>query len=99
MPDLEPFTVYILSSKRNGTLYIGVTNDIERRVYEHKNALIKGFTSKYEIHMLVYMEHFHSIDQAIDYEKKLKNWKRSWKISLIEKSNPNWMDLLKEWYE
>jgi len=87
------YYVYILASKRNGTLYIGVTNDLQRRIYEHKNNLIKGFTQKYDIHNLVYYEETNDINLAIERENNLKNWKRKWKIELIEKSNPTWKDL------
>ena len=86
----------ILASQRNGTLYIGVTNDITRRIYEHKNNLIKGFTEKYKEHLLVYFEEFHNIDAAITREKQLKKWKRAWKLRLIESVNPEWDDLYKE---
>ena len=88
--------VYILASKRNGTLYIGVTNDIIRRVYEHKNDLINGFTKKYKVHMLVYYEHANDIYSAIQREKSLKKWERKWKIELIETINPDWHDLYEE---
>lgn len=85
--------VYILTSKRNGTLYTGVTRDISRRMYEHKNDLIKGFCKKYAVHQLVYLEKFDRLDEAILREKQIKEWRRSWKIELIEKSNPDWKDL------
>ncbi|MEQ1788979.1 MAG: GIY-YIG nuclease family protein [Rickettsiales bacterium] len=85
--------VYILASKRNGTLYIGVTNDIARRVWEHKQGLAEGFTRKYKVHILVYIECFERIDEAIYREKQLKEWKRKSKLELIEKQNPNWNDL------
>ena len=84
---------YILASKRNGTLYIGVTSDLFRRVGQHKEKAAEGFTKKYGVDMLVYHEWFERIEDAIAYEKKLKAWKRSWKIALIEKSNPRWRDL------
>ncbi|MHB9039459.1 MAG: GIY-YIG nuclease family protein [Melioribacteraceae bacterium] len=87
------YYVYILSSKRNGTLYIGVTNDLKRRVYEHKNGLIDGFTKKYSIKNLVYYEQTNDIHEAILREKRLKKWNRSWKIKLIEEMNPDWKDL------
>ncbi len=85
--------VYILASKRNGTLYIGVTNNITRRVWEHKQGLAEGFTRKYKVHALVYVECFERIDEAIYREKQLKEWKRIWKLELIEKCNPEWNDL------
>jgi putative endonuclease len=89
----KPYFVYILASKRNGTLYIGVTNDLMRRVYEHKNNLINGFTQKYNVHLLVYYEQTSDIKSAIQREKRLKKWNRKWKLALIEKDNPNWVDL------
>lgn len=85
--------VYILASKRNGTLYIGVTKDLTRRVYEHKNNIIKGFTSKYDVHDLVYYECHDDYWEAANREKRLKNWKRQWKMDLIESANPKWQDL------
>jgi putative endonuclease len=90
---MQQYYVYILASKRNGTLYVGVTNDLIRRIYEHKINLNKGFTKKYEIHDLVYYEIFEDIYNAIEKEKLLKRWKRKWKLKLIEKDNPNWVDL------
>ncbi|KPK96345.1 hypothetical protein AMJ80_00520 [bacterium SM23_31] len=90
---MNDFYVYILASKRNGTLYIGVTNDISKRVYEHKNDLVEGFTKKYNVHMLVYYEQTGDINFALKREKCLKKWKRAWKIELIEKFNPDWKDL------
>lgn len=88
--------VYILASKKYGTLYIGVTNNLLRRMYEHKNNLVDGFTKKYQLHHLVYYEVRESIETAIIREKQLKKWNRSWKIHLIEKKNPEWKDLYKE---
>lgn len=85
--------VYILASKKNGTIYVGVTNDLKRRIYEHKNALINGFTKKYRIHKLVYFEKIDDPYMAIVREKRLKKWNRAWKIRLIEEMNPNWDDL------
>jgi putative endonuclease len=87
------YFVYILASKRNGTLYIGVTNNLLKRVDEHKNNLIPGFTSKYGVHNLVYYERYNDIYDAIAREKRMKKWKREWKMELIEKSNPEWRDL------
>ena len=87
------YYVYILASQRNGTLYVGVTNDLLRRVYEHKNGLADGFTKKYDVHFLVHFEATESIEAAIAREKQLKNWKREWKIALIETDNPHWQDL------
>lgn len=85
--------VYILASKRNGTLYIGVTSNIIKRVYEHKNDLADGFTRKYKVHTLVYYEIFEDIREAITREKQLKAWQRQWKLELIERDNSKWRDL------
>jgi len=82
-----------MANKRNGTLYVGVTNDLKRRIYEHKNNLIKGFTEKYNIHNLVYYEETNDIRIAIEREKQMKSWSRKKKISLIEKDNSMWHDL------
>ena len=90
---MESYFVYILASKRNGTLYIGVTNDLVRRVYQHKQNIIEGFTKKYNVHNLVYYESCPDVKAAITREKQLKKWKRRWKIELIEKGNPEWRDL------
>ena len=90
---MKVFYVYILASKKNGVLYIGVTNNIERRIVEHKNGLNKGFSWKYNVHRLVYYEMFSSIIEAIGREKRLKKWNRAWKIELIEKENPEWEDI------
>ena len=85
--------VYILASSQNGTLYSGVTNNLERRIYEHKQHLNKGFTGKYDVTKLVYFEQTSSIDSAIAREKQLKQWRRDWKLDLIEAHNPRWRDL------
>ena len=85
--------VYILASKKNGTLYIGVTSDLKNRMFKHKNKLIEGFTSKYDISILVYFEIHNEMRSAIMREKQLKKWKRSWKLELIEKTNSSWKDL------
>lgn len=90
------YYVYILASKKNGTLYIGVTNDLRRRGDEHKRGLIEGFTKKYSVHQMVYYESFANIDDAIRREKQLKKWNRAWKVQLIEKDNPMWRDLYDE---
>jgi putative endonuclease len=90
---MKTYYVYILASKRNGTLYIGITNDLARRVYEHKSGLIKGFTKKYSVNKLVYFQLTNDVNAAIRREKRLKKWKRQWKIELIEKLNPDWNDL------
>ena len=85
--------VYILASKRNGTLYIGVTSDLVKRVWQHKNNMVEGFTKRYGVHQLVWYEVHENMESAIEREKRLKEWKRKWKLELIEKSNPNWQDL------
>jgi putative endonuclease len=85
--------VYILASRRNGTLYIGVTSNLVKRVWEHKNNLIEGFTKRYRVHHLVWYELHQTMESAITREKRLKNWKRKWKLELIESNNPNWADL------
>lgn len=90
---MATYHVYILASRKNGTLYVGVTNDLIRRVYEHKHDLAPGFTAKYRVHKLVYFEATDSVRAAIQREKNLKHWPRDWKISLIEKQNPDWRDL------
>ena len=90
---MKKYYIYILASKYNGTLYIGVTNDLIRRVYEHKNDLNNGFTKKYGVHRLVYYEQYDEVVNAIQREKRLKKWNRQWKIELIEKENPEWKDL------
>ena len=87
------YYIYIMASKRNGTLYIGVTNNLLKRVYEHKNDLVEGFTKKYGVHRLVYYEQTEDVKSAIQREKRLKKWKREWKIDLIEQMNPDWVDL------
>jgi putative endonuclease len=88
--------VYILASQRNGTLYIGLTSDIIRRVWEHKNKFVSGFTAQYNVNLLVYYEIFSDIQLAAAREKRLKEWKRQWKIDLIQKMNPDWNDLYYE---
>ena len=85
--------VYILANERNGTLYIGVTNDLVRRVFEHRENAAEGFTQRYGVKRLVYYEQFDDIATAIQREKSLKRWNRAWKIELIEQSNPEWDDL------
>jgi putative endonuclease len=90
---LKQFCVYILCSKRNGTLYTGVTSDLAKRVYEHKNDLVDGFTKKYNIHRLVWYEVHESWESAFQWEKQIKKWKRAWKLKLIERNNPSWDDL------
>jgi putative endonuclease len=90
---MKQMFVYIVSNKKHGTLYIGVTSNLVCRIYEHKNKLFEGFTSKYDLTKLVYFEAYGDAGQAIAREKELKKWKREWKIKLIEKDNPNWDDL------
>ncbi|HEX3598989.1 MAG TPA: GIY-YIG nuclease family protein [Lacipirellulaceae bacterium] len=85
--------VYILASRRNGTLYIGVTSDLVQRVWQHKNDVIEGFTKKYGVHLLVYYELHEDMESAILREKQLKKWNRDWKLRLIEEENPDWNDL------
>ena len=87
------FYVYILASRRNGTLYVGVTNDLARRIGEHKAKLVPGFTRQYDVHLLVYFEAYDSILQARAREHAMKRWRRAWKIKLIEDLNPDWQDL------
>jgi putative endonuclease len=89
----QNYYVYILASKRNGTLYVGVTQDLLKRVYLHKKELLDGFTKKYNVKRLVYYEVYQDIKDAILREKGLKKWKREWKIKLIEEKNPSWEDL------
>jgi len=93
---MEQYFVYILTNKRNNVLYVGITNNLIRRVYEHKNKLISGFTSKYNVNKLVYYESFQSIFDAIKREKEIKGWKREKKVALINSFNPEWKDLYEE---
>lgn len=88
-----PFFVYILASQRNGTLYVGVTSNLVRRMLEHKGKLVPGFTRQYGVDLLVYFEAYDSILEARAREHSMKRWRRAWKIELIEKLNPNWDDL------
>jgi len=90
------YYVYILASRIGGTLYIGVTNDLVRRIGQHKSKIAEGFAKKHEVNRLVYFEMFDQIEHAIRREKRLKKWPRAWKISLIEKQNPDWIDLYPE---
>jgi putative endonuclease len=82
-----------LASKRNGTLYIGVTSDLVKRIWEHKTDIVEGFTKRYGVHRLVWYELHDSMEAAIEREKRLKDWKRIWKLELIESNNPDWQDL------
>lgn len=90
---MKKFYVYILCNKQNGTLYTGITSDLIKRVYEHKNDLVDGFTQKYNVHRLVWYEAHETAETAILREKQIKKWKRKWKLELIEKYNPEWNDL------
>ncbi len=90
---MSSFYVYILTNARDGTLYTGITNNLIRRVYEHKSNEIEGFTKKYKTNKLVYFEETPDVQSAITREKRIKKWRRSWKIELIEKNNPQWRDL------
>ena len=89
---MREYYVYILANKRNGTIYTGFTNNLIRRIYEHKNDFVKGFTKKYGVHKLAYFEQYDNFDAALQREKKIKEWKRNWKLDLIEKVNPLWQD-------
>ncbi len=91
--------VYMVSNMKNGTIYIGVTSDLQKRIYEHKSKEIDGFTKKYDLTNLVYFEMFDDAENAIRREKQFKKWNRDWKIDLIEKSNPNWNDLYPALFE
>ena len=88
--------VYLLASKRNGTLYVGVTSNLVKRVWEHKNDLVEGFTNRYGVHFLVCYELHETLSSAITREKAIKEWKRKWKLQLIEQANPEWRDLYSE---
>ncbi len=88
-----PYYVYIMASRPNGTIYVGVTNDLIRRVYEHRQGQVDGFTARYNVKRLVYFEATEDVTAAIQREKNLKHWKRDWKIALIERDNPDWSDL------
>ena len=93
---MKQYYVYILASKKNGTLYIGVTGDLIKRIYEHKQNLTDGFTKEYDVHALVYYEPHNEVEKAILREKQMKKWNRKWKIKLIEEKNPGWKDLYNE---
>ena len=94
---MNEYYVYILSNFTNTTLYVGVTNDLKRRLFEHKNKMLLGFTEKYNVDKLVYFEKTSDVKSAIQREKNLKKWKRSWKNELIKKFNPKFKDLSEEW--
>ena len=89
----QKYYVYIICNKRNGTLYIGITSDLIKRTWQHKNGLVKGFSKQYGLKTLVYFEAYQNVEEAILREKRLKKWNREWKIKLIEKTNPDWKDL------
>lgn len=97
MRPLHEYHVYFISNKRDGVIYISVTSFLKRRIQEHKTGKYKGFSKKYNAHSLVYYEEFKYINDAIKREKQLKNWRRSWKVDLIEKENPEWLDLATDW--
>ncbi|MEC4686145.1 MAG: GIY-YIG nuclease family protein [Nitrospirota bacterium] len=92
----KQYHVYILTNKSNSVFYIGVTNDLSRRMFEHKNKIVEGFTKKYKLKKLVYYEVTNDVESAISREKQLKNWHRKWKIDLITQLNPDWIDLSEE---
>ena len=93
---MKTYYVYILASQINGTLYIGITSNLEKRIYEHKNGLADSFTKRYKVYSLVYFEETNDVKPAIQREKQIKAWKRKWKLDLIEKDNPKWEDLYDE---
>ena len=96
---MKTYYVYILCSRRNGTLYTGVTSDIIKRIYEHKNNIVEGFTKRHGVHSLVWYEIHHMPESAIQREKQIKKWERRWKLRLIEEKNPEWMDLYNDLLE
>lgn len=96
--NVHHYYIYFLTNHKNGTLYIGMSNDLKRRIFEHKNGLIEGFTKKYGLNRLVHFEVYQYVQEAIVREKRMKKWKRQWKIELIEEENPNWNDLAQDWY-
>ena len=96
IPVMKEAWVYILASKRNGTLYVGVTSNLARRIHEHREGLLEGFTKRYDVKMLVWAERHESMTAAIQREKNIKHWPRKWKVALIEKQNPEWRDLYED---
>lgn len=90
------FYIYVVASKRNGTIYIGMTNNLKSRIVQHKESLIPGFTQRYKVNMLVYFKEYNDVRDAITRETQIKRWKREWKIQLIESINPDWKDLFHE---
>jgi putative endonuclease len=97
-PAHRSYSVYILTNKRNGTLYVGVTNDLKRRVWQHKSKALQGFTKQYGLDLLVHCEQFRDVNQAIGREKEIKGWLRKRKLALIEKENAQWSDLSANWF-
>ncbi len=95
----KTYYTYILANKRNGTLYVGITSDLEKRIVQHKTKMFEGFTEKYDVNRLVYFETTDDVGYAIAREKKIKRWNRKWKLELIEKMNPEWEDLAKDWFD
>ena len=93
------YYVYIITNKKEGVLYIGVTNDLERRMFEHKNKLVEGFSSRYNLDKLIYFEVYQYVSDAIKREKNLKKWKRDWKINLVVEENADWKDLSTDWFD
>lgn len=94
---MKTYHVYIMTNKKYGTLYIGVTNNLIRRVYEHQHNIVKGFTEKYSCHKLVYYAGIPDVSMALQRERQMKKWKRLWKIRVIQEMNPDWDDLSEEW--
>jgi len=90
---MKSFCVYIMASKKDGVLYVGFTSDLQKRVWEHKNGVVEGFTKRYFVHRLVYYEQTENVLSAIEREKRIKKWNREWKVRLIEERNPEWKDL------
>ena len=93
------YYLYIITNKKGGVLYIGVSNDLERRIFEHKNKLVEGFSSKYNLDKLVYFEVYQYVSDAIKREKNMKKWKREWKVKLIIDENSDWNDLAEDWFD
>ncbi|OGZ02132.1 MAG: excinuclease ABC subunit C [Candidatus Liptonbacteria bacterium RIFCSPLOWO2_01_FULL_53_13] len=93
----KTYYIYILASKRNGTLYVGVTSELQKRIYQHKNNLFEGFTERYGVHRLVHYEQTSDVQSAMEREKQIKKWNRAWKIRLIEEENHEWNDLSRDW--
>lgn len=96
---MKTYYVYILTNQPRGTLYIGVTNSLARRITEHKNEIVDGFSQKYKLKMLVYIQQYNYIEDALSLEKRLKRWHREWKINLIEQQNPTWADLSQKFFD